>query len=64
MSKSLARAAVATRLQRTLLSKAKPALKAVKPLEVWRDFVNRRWNAQAQFLNLEVRPLGPFIWAA
>ncbi|KZV64741.1 NTF2-like protein [Peniophora sp. CONT] len=48
-----ARAAVATRLQRTLLSKAKPALKQAKPLEVWRDFVNRRYNAEIGFLNLE-----------
>ena len=26
----------------------------VKTLDVWRDFVNRRWNAEARFLNLEV----------
>ncbi|VDB94284.1 unnamed protein product [Peniophora sp. CBMAI 1063] len=52
-ARDAARAAVATRLQRTLLSKAKPALKQVKPLEVWRDFVNRRYDANTGFLNLE-----------
>ncbi|KAF9231003.1 hypothetical protein BU15DRAFT_91000 [Melanogaster broomeanus] len=25
----------------------------VKAIDVWRDFVNRRWNAEARFLNLE-----------
>lgn len=34
-----------------------------KALDVWRDFVNRRWNADARFLNLEVsmRP-GYSLW--
>jgi len=31
------------------------ATMGVKTLDVWRDFVNRRWNAEARFLNLEVR---------
>jgi nuclear RNA export factor len=31
------------------------AAMGVKTLDVWRDFVNRRWNAEARFLNLEVR---------
>lgn len=26
----------------------------VKAIEVWRDFVNRRWNPETRFLNLEV----------
>ena len=26
--------------------------------------MHSRWNPEARFLNLEVRPLGPFIWAA
>lgn len=29
----------------------------VKVIDVWRDFVNRRWNSEAQFLNLEVSDL-------
>lgn len=29
------------------------AAMGVKTLDVWRDFVNRRWNAEARFLNLE-----------
>ena len=27
-----------------------------KPLEIWRNFIHRRWNAQSRFLNLEVEP--------
>jgi len=26
----------------------------VKTIEVWREFVNRRWDPEARFLNLEV----------
>jgi nuclear RNA export factor len=26
----------------------------VKAVEVWREFVNRRWNPESRFLNLEV----------
>lgn len=34
----------------------------VKPLEVWREVVNKRYNAEAKFLNLEVRQSStPFI---
>lgn len=29
-----------------------------KTIDVWRHFVNRRWNPEAQFLNLEVRRTG------
>jgi hypothetical protein len=29
----------------------------VKVLDVWRDFVNRRWNPETRFLNLEVSGL-------
>jgi nuclear RNA export factor len=25
-----------------------------KPLEIWRNFVQKRWNPQSRFLNLEV----------
>jgi nuclear RNA export factor len=25
-----------------------------KPLEIWRSFVQKRWNPQSRFLNLEV----------
>ena len=53
-ARDAARAAVATRLERTLLSKAKPAAKPLKALEVWRNFVKSRYNPEAGFLNLEV----------
>jgi nuclear RNA export factor len=37
---------------RTISSRV--ASMGVKTLDVWRGFVNRRWNAEARFLNLEV----------
>lgn len=33
----------------------------VKTLDVWRDFVNRRWNPEARFLNLEVSEFNTFL---
>lgn len=33
---------------------ARVSTMGTKVLDIWRDFVNRRWNAEARFLNLEV----------
>lgn len=38
----------------TRMSSARLGSLGTKVLDVWRDFVNRRWNAEARFLNLEV----------
>lgn len=34
---------------------------AGKPLEVWRRFVQKRWDPQSRFLNLEVSRIQPDI---
>jgi hypothetical protein len=38
----------------TRAASARVGVMGTKVLDVWRDFVNRRWNAEARFLNLEV----------
>jgi len=54
------RGAALGRVRRNAISlngdKALPGARVAvgKPLEIWRNFVQRRWDPQSRFLNLEV----------
>ena len=60
------RGAALGRVRRNAISlngdKALPGTRVAvgKPLEIWRSFVQRRWDPQSRFLNLEVCSPFPF----
>jgi nuclear RNA export factor len=61
-----ARPTVAGRIRRNAVSAGSvgmrantpPAPMTVKTLDIWREFVQKRWNPEARFLNLEASVTG------
>lgn len=47
----------------TASDSARVATVGTKTIDVWRHFVHKRWNPDAQFLNLEVRGIGLVVWS-